>query len=187
MSDYEGAIRQLVNTMQEKLFDLQTEKASQVNIRNSMTSRIANLRKTKADLINQTQYLEEQIHELTQGSSTYESERSKLSLQLQGLAEKITLTAEQAKAEKIAWNKESDFIQSKLVHLESQYRIEASEEQKYLKMKSQELSRLEQELANLNEELKENQSKVQFKRELEHSRVNHLDERSKILDSIYKA
>lgn len=187
MSNYEEAISQLVSTMQEKLYELQTERNSQLSRRNSLTSRLAELRKSKSEMLNYMNYIQDQIALLTENSVTLEEEKSKLALQLQNYGEKITALAEQAKSEKTAWAKESDFLRSKLNHIESQHRIETSEEEKILKIKTAEVIRLEQELKSINDELKMNQSKVEHKRQLEQSRVKHLEERSRILDSIYKS
>lgn len=187
MSNYEEAISQLVSTMQEKLYELQTERNSQLSRRNSLTSRLAELRKSKTEMTNYMNYIQDQITLLTENSVTLEEEKSKLALQLQNYGEKITALAEQAKSEKTAWAKESDFLRSKLNHIESQHRIETSEEEKILKIKTAEVLRLEQELKAINDELKMNQSKVEHKRQLEQSRVKHLEERSRILDSIYKS
>lgn len=186
MGDYEEAISQLVGTMQEKLYELQAEKNTQITKRNNLSARLAELRKSKLEMTNYIQYLQDQISVLSDSSTTLEEEKAKLAGQLQSYGEKITAIAEQAKNEKNAWAKEADFLRSKLSHMESQHKIEAAEEEKQLKIKSQEILRLEQELKLLNEELKENQNKVEYKRQLELSRVRHLEERSRILDSIYK-
>jgi chromosome segregation ATPase len=187
MSEYEEAISQLVSTMQEKLYELQTEKNSQISKRNNLTTRLADLRKSKNEMINYIKYLEDQIALLTESSNALDEEKTKLAYSLQGYGEKITSLAEQAKNEKVAWAKESDFLRSKLNHIESQHRVEASEEEKILKIKTAEVLRLEQELKVINDELKGNQSRVDHKRQLEQSRVKHLEERSRILDSIYKS
>lgn len=186
MIDYEQAISQLVSTMQEKLYELQNEKSEQINRRNNLSSRLADVRKKNSDLKNYIQYLQSQISLLTQNSQTLEEEKEKISVQLQSYVEKITSIAEQAKNEKNSWAKESDYLRSKIYHIESQYRVDAAEEEKQLKMKSQELMRLEQELKAVCDELDENQNKVNHKRQLEQSRLRHLEERSRILDSIYK-
>lgn len=186
MGDYEDAISQLVSTMQEKLFELQNEKSAQLSKRNSLSARLAELRKSKNDMSNYIKYIQEQISLLTESTLSLEEDKGKLSSKLQDYAEKITSIAEQAKSEKNAWAKESDFLRSRLNHMESQFRIEASEEEKQLKQKAQEVVRLEQEMKSVNDELNQNQSRLEHKRQLEQSRVRHLEERSRILDSIYK-
>ena len=186
MADYEDAISQLVTTMQNKLYELQTEKTAQVSKRNNLSSRLAELRKSKTEMLNYIQYLKDQMKMLSESTSNLEEEKAKLASKLQDYSEKITSIAEQAKAEKNSWAKESDFLRSKLSHMESQHRIEAAEEEKRLKMKAQEVIRLEAELKSVTDELNENQNKIEYKRQLEHSRVRHLEERSRILDSIYK-
>lgn len=187
MSEYEEAISQLVATMQEKLYELQTEKNNQLSKRNHLTSKLAELRKSKNEMMNYIKYLEDQILLLSESSNAMEEEKTKLMYSLQSYGEKITSLAEQARNEKVAWAKESDFLRSKLNHIESQHRVETSEEEKILKIKTDEVLRLEQELKVINDELKTNQSKVEHKRQLEQSRVKHLEERSRILDSIYKS
>jgi chromosome segregation ATPase len=186
MSDYEDAISQLTSTMQQKLSELQSEKFAQINKRNNLSGRLADLRKSKLEILNFIKYLQDQIKILTESSSSLEEEKSKLSIELKSYADKITSIAEQAKTEKISWAKESDYWKSKLSHIESQHRIEAEEEEKILKIKAQEAIRLEAELKAVCDELSENQSKLNYKRSLERSRVEHLEQRSKILDSIYK-
>ena len=84
------------------------------------------------------------------------------------------------------WAKESDYIRTKLQHIETQHKIESGAEEKQLKIKNQEISRLEQELKTIMDEVNENQNKLDYKRQLEQSRLRHLEERSKILDSLYK-
>ena len=119
MSEYEQAIGELVSTMQEKLYELQTEKNSQLSKRNSLSTRLAELRKSKNEMNNYINYIQDQITLLTESSVALDEEKSKLALQLQNYGEKITALAEQARSEKSAWAKESDFLRSKLNHSET--------------------------------------------------------------------
>ena len=100
MSDYEDAISQLVFTMQEKLTVLQTEKSAQLSKRQNLSSRLSELRKSKAEMTNYISYLSEQIKLLSEITENIEKEKSKTALSLQSYAEKITLIAEKAKEEK---------------------------------------------------------------------------------------
>ena len=186
MGDYEDAISQLVSTMQEKLYELQNEKSAQLAKRNGLSTRLSELRKNKSDMSNYIQYIQEQMKLLSESTANLEEEKAKLGSKLQDYAEKITSVAEQAKSERNYWVKESDFRRSKLSHMESQFRIEGAEEEKQLKLKAQEIVRLEQELKSVTDELNQNQSRLDPKRQLEQSRLRHLEERSRILDSIYK-